>query len=305
MDFIIASAVVTDEVHFADKKTVKTVAGGAGIYALCGIKLWSDSVMPLAGVGKDYQTLYGSWYKKNGISMEGLSVRDEKTPRNIIQYFQSSERKEKPQYGLEHYQKMEATPEELQPYMQTARGVYLFKNSNLQFWHTLFPALKERKAAVLWEISDEAACPECLNNVRKIAEMVDIFSINITESRRLLGTESLDEVIALFKTWKINLLFLRRGEKGAVMITPEKTVFVPSVENVNVVDVTGGGNSSSGAVLYGYCCGYSLEECGRMGSIAAAMCLEQFGVPEEIDKERRKKAGEKLRHWEEKRKRLK
>ena len=53
MDYIIASTVVTAEIRFADKKTVEKKAGGAGIYALCGIRLWCDSVMPVTGVGKD------------------------------------------------------------------------------------------------------------------------------------------------------------------------------------------------------------------------------------------------------------
>lgn len=300
MDFIIASTIVTDEVHFADGKTVKTAAGGAGIYALCGIRLWSDSVMPVAGVGRDYKSLYGAWHEANGISMEGLSVRDEKTPHNLIRYFQNGERNETPRYGTKHYQKMETRPEDLYAHLKTAKGIYLFKNSSPDFWHRLFPALKNRKAAVLWEISDDAALPEYLQEVQEIAEKIDIFSINLTESCRLLGAESLEEVIERFKTWKVRLLFLRRGEKGSVLLTPDKTVFVPSAEDVNVVDVTGGGNSSSGAVLYGYCCGYSLEECGRMGSISAAMCLGQFGVPAKIDEEMRKKAYRQLEHWKEK-----
>ncbi len=300
MDFIIASTIVTDEVHFADGKTVKTAAGGAGIYALCGIRLWSDSVMPVAGVGRDYKSLYGAWHEANGIPMEGLSVRDEKTPHNLIRYFQNGERNETPRYGTKHYQKMETRPEDLYAHLKTAKGIYLFKNSSPDFWHRLFPALKNRKAAVLWEISDDAALPEYLKEVQEIAEKIDIFSINLTESCRLLGAEGLEEVIERFKTWKVRLLFLRRGEQGSVLLTPDKTVFVPSAEDVNVVDVTGGGNSSSGAVLYGYCCGYSLEECGRMGSISAAMCLGQFGVPAKIDEEMRKKAYRQLEHWKEK-----
>lgn len=78
MDYIIASTVVTDEIRFADKKTVVKKAGGAGIYALCGIRLWCSSVMPVTGVGRDYGELFGDWYQKNHISMEGLIEKDEK-----------------------------------------------------------------------------------------------------------------------------------------------------------------------------------------------------------------------------------
>ena len=103
MDYIIASTVVTDEIRFADKKTVVKKAGGAGIYALCGIRLWCSSVMPVTGVGRDYGELFGDWYQKNHISMEGLIEKDEKTPYNIIQYFEDGERSETALYGADHY----------------------------------------------------------------------------------------------------------------------------------------------------------------------------------------------------------
>ena len=73
---------------------------------------------------------------------------------------------------------------------------------------------------------------------------------------------------------------------GAIMITPTKTVYVPAVSDVLAVDPTGGGNSSSGAVLYGFSEGKDLKTCGMMGSISAAMCISSYGVPEVIDREK-------------------
>lgn len=307
MDYIIASTVVTDEIRFADKKTVEKKAGGAGIYALCGIRLWCDSVMPVTGVGKDYAEMFGEWYKKNHISMDGLIQKDEKTPYNVIQYFEDGERSETALYGADHYRKIEVAPKELEPYFQTAKGIYIFKNTSPEFWNGILPMMessfqtRSRAAAVMWEIASDSTCPECLEEVRRIAGNVDIFSINLTEARNLFGTESLDEIIGKFRGWMdssipfagqnhLKLIFLRRGSKGAVMITPEEAVYVPTVDHVNVVDPTGGGNSSSGAVLYGWCSGHTPEECGLMGSISAAMCLEQYGVPDEIGMEKREAA---------------
>ena len=127
MDYIIASTVVTDEIRFADKKTVEKKAGGAGIYALCGIRLWCDSVMPVTGVGKDYAEMFGEWYKKNHISMDGLIQKDEKTPYNVIQYFEDGERSETALYGADHYRKIEVTPKELEPYFRRQRGSIFLK----------------------------------------------------------------------------------------------------------------------------------------------------------------------------------
>lgn len=299
MDYIIASTVVTDEIRFADKKTVEKKAGGAGVYALCGIRLWCDGVMPVTGVGKDYGEMFGEWYKKNHISMDGLIEKDEKTPYNVIQYFEDGERSETALYGADHYRKIEVEPKELEPYFQTAKGIYIFKNTSPEFWNRILPIMESnfqthsQTAAVMWEIANDSTCPECLEEVRRIAGHVDVFSINLTEARNLFGTESLDKIIGKFREWMdsyLQMVFLRRGSKGAVMVTREETVYVPTVDHVNVVDPTGGGNSSSGAVLYGWCSGHTPKECGLMGSISAAMCLEQYGVPDEIGMEKREAA---------------
>lgn len=130
MKYIIASTAVTDEIHFVDGKRTEIVAGGAGVYALCGVKLWSDDVMLVTGVGTDFSGIYGEWYKNNNISMDGLIEKDDKTPHTVIQYFEDGEREETPRYGAEHYKKIETVPEDLKPYFASAKGIYIFKNSD-------------------------------------------------------------------------------------------------------------------------------------------------------------------------------
>ena len=131
----------------------------------------------------------------------------------------------------------------------------------------------------MWEIAADATYFENKEWCKEIASTVDILSINLTESQNLLGLKDVESIISEFKTWDVDLTFFRLGSKGSIMITKKETVEVPSEKNVKVVDNTGGGNSSSGAVLCGYCEGRTLYECGKMGSMAAAKCLEQYGVP--------------------------
>lgn len=294
MKYVIASTAVTDEIRFADGKTVEKVAGGAGIYALCGVKLWCDDVMLVTGVGRDFEQIYGNWYRENGLSMEGLLVKDEKTPHTIIQYFDDGEREEIPLYGLDHYKKIESLPEDLEPYFKSAKGIYIFKNSNPEFWDKILKYKKKSNVAVMWEIGCDAAYAENYPQVREIARQLDIFSINLTESRNLMGKDELDDIIKEYQSWNIPLVFLRRGSKGSVMVTKNSAVYVPAQKDVQVADPTGGGNSSSGAVLLGFCEGRSMEECGKMGSISAAMCISQYGVPDKIDSEIREEAEHRL-----------
>lgn len=294
MKYAVISAAVTDEIRFADG-TVKIVPGGAGIYALSGIKLWEDDVEIVTGVGEDYDSLHGKWYKKNHISMEGLKIKDAKSPYTYIQYFEDGEREESPKYGSEHFYKLETKGEELKPYMESANGIYIFKNIDPDFWKPVLEQKKISKAKVLWEIAADATKIENLEAVEKIAKQLNAFSINMTEAKNLFGISEKDKMIKKLQSWGIELVFLRQGAKGAIMITPQEVVEVPSQPNVNVVDPTGGGNSSTGGVLCGLVQGYSAEICGKMGSLSAAMCISQHGVPDMITKEMReaamKKAG--------------
>ena len=41
--------------------------------------------------------------------------------------------KKTPRYGAEHYKKIETVPEDLKPYFASAKGIYIFKNSDPVF----------------------------------------------------------------------------------------------------------------------------------------------------------------------------
>lgn len=295
MDYIIGSTSVTDELHFPDGTVIEKLAGGAGIYALAGIKLWSDSVEIVTGVGEDYLEIYGDWYKQNKLSTNGLKVRTKKTPHNIITYFENGEREEKPLYGPDHYLNIEVKPEDLEEYFISSKGIYIFKNSNKEFWDKILKMKSIGSAKVMWEIANDATYYENKQKVKEIAKQIDVFSINRTEAFNLLGTKDMNNVIEELIGWDIPLIFLRRGKEGAYIISKGEICEVPSLSNVNVVDPTGGGNSSSGAVLYGFCEGKTPLEAGIMGSISAGMCLEQYGVPKEITNQMRELANKRLK----------
>lgn len=292
MKYTVVSAVVTDEIHFPDG-TVKRVSGGAGIYALAGMKLWSDDVQVVTGVGKDYDALHGAWYRRNQISMEGLKVKDDKSAYTHIQYFDDGERKETSKYGDDHFRMLETTWLELKPHLEHSKGMYIFKNTDPYFWMQVLQLKQSSDCKIMWEIGADAAYRDNYENVKRIAGQVEGFSINQTEAKHLLGMESVEELVQEFQSWGTKLIFLRRGAAGAVMITPASAVEVPSQPNVEVVDPTGGGNSSTGAVLCGLVEGYSPEICGKMGSISAAMCISQYGVPAQITEEMRDEAKKK------------
>lgn len=73
-------------------------------------------------------------------------------------------------------------------------------------------------------------------------------------------------------------LVITRGEHGADVYQKGETIHVPAVSPEVVADPTGVGDAFRGGFLKGYALGLGLEQCGQMGALAAAYCLEQEGT---------------------------
>lgn len=290
MNYVIVSTSVTDRITLADGTQKGDLLGGAGSYALCGMKLWTDDTLLVTGVGADYKNLYGNWFQSNDISMAGLMVKDPHTAISNVQYQADGERVETPEYGLQHYQKLEATPEEIGAFSRNAKGVYIFKENDKHYWDRILALKKEQNFRLMWEINAGCANEREQDSIREIAQAADVFSINRTEASALFGGITVDQALEQLNSWGIPMVFFRMGASGAVILSGGKIYRIPSVQNTLIADVTGGGNSSSAGVFYGYCEGASPVACGVMGSISATACIRQYGVPPIFSAETRARA---------------
>lgn len=289
MDYLVVSTSVTDRIALADGTFVGEFLGGAGTYATCGIRLWCDDVLLVTGVGEDFSARHGEWFRKNNLPTHGLLVKDPYTAVSEVCYHADGERKETPFFGPRHYRRLEASPEEIGRFCKGAKGVYLFKDADLEYWNKMIALKKEYGFTLLWEINADFAAPEYLDTVRRIAGEADVFSINRTEARSMLSAETLDECAERLAEWNLPMIYLRAGAEGARILAEGKRYDIPAAGRKNAVDPTGGGNSASAAVLYAYCEGLDPMTCGIMGSISAAFCIGQYGPPL-IDGEARAKA---------------
>ncbi len=72
-------------------------------------------------------------------------------------------------------------------------------------------------------------------------------------------------------------LVVTRGERGASVITSEKTIAIPPVAPRRIVDPTGVGDAFRAGFMKGLAMGAPFEVCGRIGSVAATYVLEHLG----------------------------
>lgn len=280
MEYVIATTVSTDEVHLADGTVVEHQPGSAGFYALAGVRVFTDQVEICGGIGPEYLARHAQWYQENGVSTQGLTVRSEVSPTTVIHYFPDGSRTDEPNVGLEEFRALDPSLEEVfRCCDQNTKGVYVFKDLDRDYLDGLIGGKLRFGYKLMWEISEDACKPENIDVIESYLKDIDVFSINRGEAKLLYGVEHEEEAEARLANASPNWVFFRRGSEGAHMLSGGRVWDCPSARDITVVDTTGGGNSSSGAVLYACCEGYEPRMAGCMGSAAAAEIIQQFGVP--------------------------
>lgn len=286
MEYIIATTVSSDEIHLPDGHVIENQPGSAGFYALAGVRVFTDKVAIVGGIGPEYLPRHEKWYRDNRVSTAGLILRSNVSPTNIITYFPDGSRVDNPNTGLGEFRALDPTVDEVFHCCdQSTKGVYVFKALDRDYLDALIGGRYRFGYKLMWEISEDACKPENVDVIESYLKDIDVFSINRHEAKLLYGTDDEATAEARLAAASPNWVFFRRGGEGAHMLSGGVSYHCPSVKDVQVVDTTGGGNSSSGAVLVGRCEGASPQLAGTMGSAAAAIIISQFGVPDLITDE--------------------
>lgn len=106
---------------------------------------------------------------------------------------------------------------------------------------------------------------------------VDIVFANEDEAKSLYQTADLDTAReALAADCKVAIV--TRSEKGSMIINGDGTHTSVVAHPIDkLVDTTGAGDLYAAGFLYGYTAGMDAETCGKLGSLAAAIVIQQIG----------------------------
>lgn len=110
-----------------------------------------------------------------------------------------------------------------------------------------------------------------------VANHIDILFANEAEILALYDVASFDEALAAAQA-DCAMVALTRSEKGSVLARGGEVVAVPADPVDAVVDTTGAGDLYAAGVLFGLATGRTLEDCGRLGSLAAAEVISHYGA---------------------------
>ncbi len=109
-----------------------------------------------------------------------------------------------------------------------------------------------------------------------VADEVDILFGNEDELLALYEVDTLDEALERVRH-DCSLTVITTGKEGCIVVTPEGKVAVPAEDVEHVLDTTGAGDLFAAGFLFGYTRQLPLEECARLGGVAAGEVISHVG----------------------------
>lgn len=105
---------------------------------------------------------------------------------------------------------------------------------------------------------------------------VDIVFANRQEALALYETDDFELALSsIARDCKLAAVTL--SEEGAIIVRGEERVKVDAIAIDKLVDTTGAGDLFAAGFLTGYTSGRSLEDCGKLGCLAAGLVIQQLG----------------------------
>ncbi len=114
-----------------------------------------------------------------------------------------------------------------------------------------------------------------------VAGEVDILFANEDEIKSLYKTDDFDAALGHARS-HVKVVCLTRGDKGCVIASGDHVHVIEAVAT-KIEDTTGAGDLFAAGFLFGYTNGYSLDDAGRIGGIAAAEIISHIGARPQAD----------------------
>jgi len=109
-----------------------------------------------------------------------------------------------------------------------------------------------------------------------LAASTDLVFANENELKALFETDDFDAAVEKLRAL-VPLAAVTRSEHGSLVIARDETHAVPAYPVHKVVDTTGAGDQYAAGFMFGLAHGRALDDCARLGSLAAAEVIAHYG----------------------------
>lgn len=278
-DFVSLSNVFIDDILIWDGRIFIGVLGGAGVHAVAGARVWSDSIGLVASIGEDFEDAFAEKLRALGMDMSMLRVAQKKTTR-AWQIFQPDEERIeifRDKKNLVHQLSLEEVAL-TKPY-QNAKGYHIHFDGSCEQLISNFNILRSHNSSA--KIVMEPTINERMmrkDEYSQIFQYLDVFSPNELEAADITGLEQPEKMVETLLAWGAKRVSLRMGGAGSLIGAQDQDLtYIPAIKET-LVDVTGAGNAYLGGLLVGISEGLSFKDAALYGAVSASFAIEQFGV---------------------------
>jgi len=118
---------------------------------------------------------------------------------------------------------------------------------------------------------------------QRLVDSCDVLIANMDEAEAITKSENLDDVIEKLRSLKPDLIALKRGKRGAIMVTKDKLIRAPAYK-ARRVDTTGVGDAFAAATIYGLSRGFPIDKTGELSNWFASKVVSTLGSRAKIQK---------------------
>ncbi len=283
--YLSAGNIMSDRIETKANGLSEPHIGGPSLFALAGIRLFTESCRLVCAAGEDYIDTYGAWLTDNGISHKDVLVELEHCNQLILNYENNPKGSfdYRILFGQSHLGYLKTRPSQIADAIdEDTKGIYMAQDTDKIFWEKIAKIKKDHPLTFMWEIEAairERTMEQWRYEIDRTLDIVDLFSLNHKEAAFIFGKDPEDEEGMINELMKlpVDMTLFRVGKKGSYCVTKTEAAFCPSIDITTSFDPTGCGNCSTGASLYGFVEGYSPKEIAAIANIAAGFNVQQYG----------------------------
>jgi sugar/nucleoside kinase (ribokinase family) len=276
--FLSIGSIVIDDIVLPDGRTRMGVLGGGAAHAAMGMRVWSERVGLLAPVGSDLPAAERRELARL-VDLRAPARAGAPAPRAWQLYEADGRRTHVDRTAPSHFMAMCPRPDEFPAEYAGALGVRLECDAPEPLREWLARLRAAGCVRVLWEPWNTFCRPENRMLYDELGPLLDVFSPNLLQGRRLTGLDEPEQVLKALLAAGPRVVALRMGEAGSLVAGPgADPLAIPAVPVREVVDVTGAGNAYCGGFVVGLAETGDLAHAGHHGATSASHALGQFGV---------------------------
>jgi sugar/nucleoside kinase (ribokinase family) len=292
---LLAFNIILDDIALPDGTNNLAVLGGGGPQAAFGMRLFSNRVGIVSGVGQDLPESVLAWFLQNNIDTQGLTYTRYPTLRATQVLRPNGQRSQiwkVPAEAVENQLGWQLN--DLPDDYQAAQGWHL----GIHPEHIDLDRIRNIKKVANRILSIETFRPVAgkvdIDALSELLRITDIFSVNLEEAQSLVGRKSPKKICEWFIENGKAIFVLRIDENGSLVANPStrKILWVPAIQ-VPLQYVVGAGNAYCGGFLTGWIHTNDIMESGARGAVAASLWME-YGPNRIIDNRLKKVTQERL-----------